>query len=164
MSRELSSEYEYEVYKLFHLNRIEENILILRSVIERFIMFLKLKRFVVDNESGNVFSIDHKLKHLLHEVGEKKILTPMFIEWYKTAWLDYETAFKPKYDYLVLNLNIYLKHCTAHLPVIQIASNYVHFLNGLYNTDTQQFFKLTNMQIKHIYTVQKCEQNYYIND
>jgi hypothetical protein len=126
-------------------------------------MFLKLKKFVFDNESGKVFSIDHKLKNLVHQVGKKSMLTPMFIEWYKTAWLDYETSFKPKYDYLVLNLNVYFKHCTAHLPVIQISSNYVHFLNGLYNTDTQQFFQLNNSRIKYIYTVQKCEQNYYSN-
>ena len=160
MSLDISSAYEHQVYNLFHLNRIEENKLLLRSIIERLINFLKLKRLVVDNDSGNVFFIDHKLKHLLHVVGEKSRLTTMFIEWYKTAWYDYETAFTPKYDYLVLNISIYLKHCTAHLPVIQIASNYVHFLNGLYNTDTQHFFDLNNTQIKHIYTIQKIAQNY----
>lgn len=160
MHVEISKEYEHQVYKLFHQNNIEENRILLRSVIQRFVLFLKLSRFVIDKESGKLFSIDHKLKHFLHLVGKKEIVISMFIDWYKTAWLDYETSFKPKYEYLILNLKVFLYHGEIHVPVVTISSNYVHFLNGLQNTDEQQFYSLNDMAIKQIYTTNKIEQNY----
>ena len=160
MHIEISKEYDKKVYELYHLNRIEENRILLRNTTQRFVLFLKLSRFVIDVDSGKLFSIDHKLKHFLHTVGEKNMVISMFIDWYKTSWLDYETLFKPNYEYLLLNLNLFLNRDIVYIPVVKISSNYVHFINGLHNMDTRQFYLLNDMKIKNVYTTNKIEQNY----
>ena len=160
MDIEISREYNHKVYKLFNQNKIEKDRNLLRRVIQRFVLFLKLSRFVIDKKNFTVYSIDHKLKHFLHRVGKKNDVITMFIHWYKTSWLDYETSFEPKYEYLRLNLNLFLHHNVLHVPVVSISPNYVHFFDGLHDTNVQQFYPLNDIKIKNIYTTHKIERKY----
>jgi hypothetical protein len=162
MSFEISNKYESKCYNLFHLNRDPENRELLKKIIGRFVLYLKMNRLVVDDDEI-VYSIDFKYPCLLHMKGEKKqSIIPLFINWYKTTLNDYDVIFQTNYEYITNNLLIYLKHCSANLPVIQVSNNYIQFLNGLYNTETQIFYNSTNQSLKkkRIFTTQKIEHNF----
>ena len=162
MNREPSDGYVPDCYNLFDQNRIPENRKTLLLVIERFIIYLRGCRFVLD-EKDNLYSKDRKYTYLLNYKDKKKnAIIPMFIEWYKKSWNDYHTLFEVNSKYLTSNLEVYLKHSVRHIPTVQIHTEYVHYLNGMYNMKTQTFYKLDNKYLKKesIYTTNKMNRFY----